>query len=203
MSHAGPSPADPARPVALDAYAADHLAYIRRTMERAGAFTAVPGSGQIAVGVIGLAAAAVASRAAAAAWLGIWLLAALISVVVALVAIVRKSRRLGVPLFSGPGRKFALGFVPPLAAGAVLTAAAYQLRVPELLPGLWLLLFGTAVLGAGAQSVPPVPLMGACFMSLGVAALVAPASWANWLLALGFGALHIIFGIIIAVKYGG
>lgn len=190
-------------PASLHAYAEDHLKYIRQTMERAGAFTAISGKGQTVAGVIGVAAAVGASRVGSAAWLVVWLSAAVVASVAATVGIVLKARRLGVPLLSGPGRRFALGFLPPLLAGAILTAAVYYVRVPELLPGLWLLLFGAAVLGAGTMSVPPVPAMGACFMALGVAALVAPASWANWLLGLGFGLVHIIFGLLIAVKYGG
>ena len=45
--------------------------------------------------------------------------------------------------------------------------------------------------------------MGALFMALGSAALLSPASWGNWFMAAGFGALHIIFGIIIVRRYGG
>jgi hypothetical protein len=40
-------------------------------------------------------------------------------------------------------------------------------------------------------------------MFAGVLALLAPATWGNLLLAAGFGGLHIIFGILIARKYGG
>lgn len=199
--HRIPSPAN--EPVALHEYAADHLAYIRHTMERASSFTAVSGKGQTVVGVIGVAAAVWASRVNEAEWLGVWLLAAVAGAIVAIVGIARKARRLGVPVLSGPGRKVAIGFLPPLVAGALLTGAVYYLRVPQLLPAMWLLLFGSAVLGAGTQSVPPVPLMGACFMGLGVVALVGPPGWADLLLGLGFGLLHIIFGIVIAVKYGG
>jgi hypothetical protein len=190
-------------PVALHEYAADHLAYIRQTMERAGSFTAVSGKGQVAVGVTGAAAAVWASRVNDAEWLAVWLLAAVVAATVGSIGIARKARRLGVPLLSGPGRKFALGFLPPLLAGVLLTGAVYYLRVPQLLPAMWLLLFGAAVLGAGTQSVPPVPLMGACFMVLGAVALVGPPDWADILLGLGFGLLHIVFGIVIAVKYGG
>jgi len=45
--------------------------------------------------------------------------------------------------------------------------------------------------------------MGSGFMAIGGLALFAPAAWGNALLAAGFGGLHILFGIIIAVKYGG
>jgi hypothetical protein len=46
-------------------------------------------------------------------------------------------------------------------------------------------------------------MMGICFMALGAAALFAPAAWGNVFLAAGFGGLHILFGILITVKYGG
>jgi hypothetical protein len=58
-------------------------------------------------------------------------------------------------------------------------------------------------MAAGAASVRIVPLMGACFMAIGAAALLAPPACGNGLLAAGFGGLHILFGVIISVKYGG
>ena len=182
----------------------DHLAFIRQTMERAGTFTAISGKGQTVVGLIGLVAAVMAERRAeAAAWLAVWLAAAVIAVVVASVGIYMKAQAMGTPILSGPGRRFALGFGPPVLAGAVLTVALYSAGASAVLPGVWLLLYGAAVVAGGSLSVPPVPVMGGCFMALGVLALTAPAAWGTWLLGLGFGLLHIGFGILIAVKYGG
>jgi hypothetical protein len=48
-----------------------------------------------------------------------------------------------------------------------------------------------------------VPLMGLCFMVLGTVALCCPSNWGNAFLAGGFGGLHVIFGAVIARKYGG
>jgi len=84
-----------------------------------------------------------------------------------------------------------------------LTIALYRAGLFALMPGTWLLLYGTAVATAGAFSVRIVPLMGVCFMVLGAAALFAPAMLWPWFTAVGFGGLNIVFGIIIARRYGG
>ncbi len=194
----------PEEPVALHARAMDNLRFIRETMERAGSFTGVPGWGEVAIGFIGLGAAAVASRQPSVeAWLLIWIGAALLSLVVGVWAMVRKARAVGMPLLSGPGRKFALSLAPPLLAGVVLTLVLYQAELVRVLPGMWLLLFGTAVVTAGAFSIRIIPLMGLCFMLLGGVALFTPPIWGDAFMAAGFGGLHIVFGTLIARRYGG
>ena len=196
-----PSSADP---VALHSYALDHLRYIRETMERAASFTAVSGKAQVVVGGIGIGAALVAQRRPDRdAWLMIWLTAAVLGAAVATVGMWWKARALRVPVFSGPGRKFALSFLPPLLAGAVLTVVLARGGSYQLLPVAWLLLFGAAVVAGGAFSVPPVPVMGGCFLALGTVAAFAPPSWGDALMAVGFGAMNVVFGVLITVKYGG
>ncbi len=203
MSSAGPLRRYP-EPVALEARAADNLRYIRETMERAGAFTAVPGWGGFAIGLTALAATFVAAQQSTAqAWLATWLLEAALAIAIATAAVVHKARAARVRLFSGPGRKFALSFAPPLLVGGLLTAVLYRASFTTVLPGMWLLLYGTAVVTGGAFSVRVVPVMGLCFMFLGVAALFSPAPWENWLMGAGFGGLQIAFGLVIARRYGG
>lgn len=184
--------------------AMDNLRFIRETMERATAFTAVPGWGLVAIGVTALCAAGVASlQATARAWLLVWALEASAAVMIAGWTMRRKARRAAGPLFSTPGRKFALSFCPPVLAGAVLTVVLARSGTLGVLPGVWLLSYGAAVVAAGAFSVSIVPVMGLCFMTIGCVALLGPASWEAPLLALGFGGLHLVFGAIIARNYGG
>jgi hypothetical protein len=114
-----------------------------------------------------------------------------------------KSRSAGAPILAGNGRRFLMSFSLPMIAGAVLTAALHRSGMTHLLPGTWLLLYGTAFAIGGAFSVKVVPVMGACFMALGVAALFAPAAWGNLFMAAGYGALHLVFGVIIARRHGG
>jgi hypothetical protein len=191
------------QPVEMQAHAMDNLRYIRRTMEQAGSFTAVPGIGGMCMGATALAAAWISARRPGPAWLLIiWLIEGCLALAIGIAGAALKSKRVRAPLLSGPGRKFIAGFAPPMAAGALLTAVLFHAGAVALLPGIWLLLYGASVLAGGAASVRVVPLMGACFMAAGALALLAPA-WGAWLLAAGFGGLHLIFGFVIAVKYGG
>lgn len=191
-------------PIAIDAHAVDNLRYIRETMESASSFTAVPGVGGAVMGVIALLAAPVAARSATVeTWLAVWLAAAVLAFLVGAAAMAQKAQHAGVPLLSGPARKFALSLAPPILVGALLTAALYRANAVSVIPGIWLLLYGTGVVTGGAFSVKIVPVMGVCFMATGAAALFSPAAWGNWLMAIGFGGLQIIFGIIIARRYGG
>ena len=188
----------------LHARAMDDLSFIRRTMERATAFTAVPGWGGVGMGSVALVAAAVASQAdTAVAWIRCWMAAAVVALLLGGWTMAAKARRGGTPLLSWSGRRFVLSFLPPLAVGVLLTVVLVQSGVESALPGTWLLLYGTGVVTGGAFSVRAVPVMGAGFMLLGAAALFGPAAWGNPLMAAGFGGLHILFGLIIARRYGG
>ncbi len=199
-----PPLAQPKPPPALHDRAIDNLRYIRATMERATAFTAVPGWGQVVIGITALATAYIAAvQPTPRGWLFVWLAEAIISSLIAGWLMDRKARSLGVPLLSGPGRKVAFSLSPPMIVGALLTVALFRARLVSMIPAVWLLLYGTGVVTGGMYSVNVVPIMGLCFMTLGAVALFVSASLGNWLLAAGFGGLHIIFGLIIARKYGG
>jgi hypothetical protein len=188
----------------MHAHAMDNLRYIRRTIERAGSFTAVPGIGGMLMGSTALGAGWLAERQPGSGrWLAVWLLEGLLALLIGIVAASIKARKANMALLTGPGYKFIAGFAPAMLAGALLTAAMFRQGQTGFLPGTWLLLYGAAVVSGGGASVRVVPLMGACFMAAGTLALMLPASAGDLVLAAGFGGLHIIFGTIIAVKYGG
>ncbi len=204
MAISGPLRSPPREPIPIDARAADHLRYIRETMESAAEFTAVPGWGGVAMGVTALAAAFAASRQTTPrAWLAVWLIEAFVAVAIAAPAAATKAHRANSALFSGPGRRFVLSFAPPIVVGGLLTFALYQKGFLAALPGVWLLLYGTAIVTGGAFSVRVVPVMGLCLMFLGSAALFAPPFLEDAFMAAGFGVLQIGFGWWIARHYGG
>jgi hypothetical protein len=202
------SSAEPTEPrdgtVHLHDRAIDNLRFIRETMERTSSFTAVPGVGGVLMGVSALLAAWLAMHASTPQrWLEIWSCDAVVAITIATVAMARKSRAAGMPLLSGPGLKFAAALAPPLLVGGILSAVLWRSGQAGMLPGVWLLLYGTGVVTGGAMSVRIVPVMGLCFMMLGAAALVSPHASGDAYMATGFGVLHIIFGVIIARRHGG
>jgi hypothetical protein len=188
----------------VGSHAARNLRFIRDALENAGSFTAVSGRGQVAIGATAVVAALLASRQVSRpAWLATWLVEATLACAIGGVAMAAKARRKGLPLLSGAGRRFWPAFAAPMAAGAVLTSAFVARGLFELLPGLWLLLFGTAVVAGGSVSVPLVRWMGWCFLGLGVVAFLAPPELGDGLLAAGFGGLLAGFGVAIARRHGG
>jgi hypothetical protein len=195
---------EPAAMPSVGQHAEENLRFIRRTMERSSTFTAVPGVGGAAMGAVGLAAAVLAAnQSSAERWLIVWLMAAAVAVSIGVVAVWRKAARLGAPLAGPVGRRFAMSLAAPLVAGAALTWAVWMSGDQGLIPAVWLLLYGTGVLGGGAFSVAAVRLLGVAFMALGVAALVTPPAWGNVWLGVGFGVLHIVCGLYIAKRHGG
>ena len=193
-----------AAPPALHERAADNLRFIRETMERASAFTAVPGWGGFFMGLTAIVATTIAwNQTSARAWIATWLVEALVALLIGGWAMDRKARRQETSMLSGPARKFVLGLVPPLAVGALLTLVFYRAGLVGDIPGMWLLLYGTGVVTGGAFSVRIVPITGLCFMLTGALALFSPPAWGNIYMGFGFGLLNITFGIIIARRYGG
>jgi hypothetical protein len=199
-----PAPERRPKPDSLGERAADDLRFIRNAMARTATFTAVPGIGGAAMGVIGLGAAIVASRQPTAdRWLGVWLIAAIVAASVGVVAIVIKAQRHGLALDGPASRNFALSSAAPLAAGAAITYALWSIRAYSAMPSVWLLLYGTGVLVGGVFSVPVVRVAGVLFMLLGFLAIATPPQFGNLWLGIGFGALQLGGGIFIARRHGG
>lgn len=193
-----------AEPMGLHDQAMDNLRFIRDAMENAASFTAVPGVGGILVGATAFFAAFAAHLSASPrAWLSIWIGEALLAFAIGLGFSCRKARRAGTSLLSRPFRRFVFAMAPPVVAGAVITVMLNGAGLIHFLPAVWLLLYGAGVACGGAFSVRVVPVMGMSFLALGAVTALAPAVWSDALLAIGFGGLHLVFGWIIARRYGG
>lgn len=191
-------------PINIGERAIDNLQFIRETMERSAVFTSVPGYGGALMGATAMGAAIIAyNQSRVENWLIVWLVEAVLAFAIGLFALWQKAKNSNVSLASVPARKFASAFAPPIIAGIILTALFYYRGFYPFLPCVWLTLYGTAVVTGGAFSVRIVPIVGWIFVAFGAVAAFAPSSWGNLLMALGFGVLHIVFGLIVARRYGG
>lgn len=191
-------------PVNIGTRAIDNLKYIRETMERSASFTAVPGYGGMLMGVTAIVAAYIANRQIYLVdALSVWLAEAALAFLIGLLAMWQKSKIAGQSLFSTPARKFALSFAPPLIAGVTVVLGLWRYGHYYEMAPVCIVTYGAAVACGGAFSARVVPVMGWCFIAIGAIAFMLPTSYGNLMMALSFGALHIIFGAIIARRYGG
>ena len=191
-------------PHSIGGHAADNLRFIRQTMERSATFTAIPGVGGVVMGVVGVAGALVASQQPSGdGWLVTWLGAAALAAIAGLIAMARKAGQAGSKLTGANARRFALGMAAPFVAGAAITYALWGTKTFSAMPPVWLLLYGAGVLTGGAYSITIVRVIGVCFMLLGLISVVTPPEWGNVWLGIGFGAVHLGFGLYIARNHGG
>ncbi|MBC55027.1 MAG: hypothetical protein CMQ34_14460 [Gammaproteobacteria bacterium] len=189
--------------MSLNQRAEDNLRFIRDTMEGASVFTGVSGMGYMGAGLSALPAAWLAAQQTSdAAWIMVWMLELVIATAIAFSLLLRKTARQGKSVLNASGRKLLLAFLPTMAVGALLTLSYFLQGRVSLLPGIWLGLYGAAVMTAGVWSVRAIPVMGALFMMLAAGVLLAAVP-ADLMLALGFGGLHIIFGFWIWRYHGG
>ncbi|MGH8221213.1 MAG: hypothetical protein ACREUT_22000 [Steroidobacteraceae bacterium] len=183
--------------VTLDAHALGTLRYIRASIDAA-RLLAVPGSAGVAMGSVGLLAAVLAAQPALTEhWLDIWLGAGIAAFLSGSALMIHQAMRAGSALYRGPARRFLLCLTPPLAAGAVITLALWRHGALDMIPGVWLLLYGCGVAAASTQTIRLVGVMGFAFAGLGVCALALPPNFGNLFLGAGFGGLHLAFGILI------
>lgn len=191
-------------PINIGERAFDNLAFIRETMERSSSFTAIPGYGGALMGVTAIGAAVIAhNQPTLRGWLTTWLVEAVLAFCIGMFAIWQKAKNSGDSLNSAPSRKFAFGFAPPIIAGIVLTSLLYFRGMFSFMPTVWLTLYGTAVVTGGAYSVRIVPIVGWLFVGLGLISVFVDTSYGNILMGLGFGLMQIVFGLVVARRYGG
>jgi len=191
-------------PAPIHEHALSNLRYIRETMERASAFTSIPGWGGVGIGLLAIATAVWTHPfAGTRRWLLAWLGCAVVAAVVIGIAMVLKARRANVSFRGAPARRFFISYFAPIIAAAALTYALGHRGLYAVLPATWLLLYGASFISSGAFSIPVVPRMGICFLVLGLVACFVPPGAGNALLGAGFGGLHVVFGVVIARRYGG
>src|SRR5688572_10484965 len=99
-------------PAPIHEHAFDNLRYIREAMERASAFTSIPGWGGVLVGVSGVITAVIAhSRPASKEWLWTWLIDAFVAALIGGAAMALKAKKANVSFTGAPARRFFVSYL--------------------------------------------------------------------------------------------
>lgn len=192
--------------------ARENLTYIRRTLEAAGQFTAVPGKCLMVAGTLALAGVFANAYVTGTPWsrwpapalsLDVWGVVLGISVAIVSFGIYRKAQQLGTPLRAPLVRKLLWGLCPALFVGGMLTSFAIRSHSLQSLPVIWLGCYGAAVANSGQVSVAPVRYLGIGLLLAAAGAAVSPPGMGLTWLAVGFGWLHLVFGAYIAWRHNG
>ena len=189
-------------PTHLHEHAADNLRFIRETMENTGRFTELSGLGYALIGASAALAWLVSNALEPGFEIAVWFVEFAVATVLGLWFTARKAASAGTTLWNRSARKLLLAFSPPMAAGGLLTVVLYPTGNLALNQGIWLSLYGVSVMTGGLFSVSIIPVMGMAFMAAGAIALLWPDT-TSWMMLLGFGGLHGLFGLLIWRRYGG
>jgi hypothetical protein len=113
---------------------------------------------------------------------------------------VLRSRESGEPVWSRQARTVIAALAPSLFAALVLTVFFFQQGLHEWLPGVWMLCYGQGALATAAYAPPPIRGLGLVVLFLGPVALALGPAWGVLLMGLGFGAGHIVLGVVLLAR---
>lgn len=110
-----------------------------------------------------------------------------------------RARQRGEPVWSRQARTILLAVLPSFGAALAVTAVTWRLDRLDLLPALWLTLYGCGALATSFFAPRSIAWLGATCLALGIGSLLAPHSHAILTMAVGFGVTHIGFGVGVLV----
>jgi hypothetical protein len=111
-----------------------------------------------------------------------------------------KVKKQGGRLLNMASRKMLLNLAIPLLTGAVFILGMLYHHTWLLAAPACLVFYGLALLNGSKYTLHDIRYLGVLEISLGLVALFFPA-WSLYFWALGFGVLHIVYGLIMWLKY--
>ncbi len=113
-----------------------------------------------------------------------------------------KAKRMGQSAWNIPARKFLQALVLPLLSGGILAVYCLGEGLYALLVPVFLLFYGLGLYAAGTYTFKEIRVIGVLEVALGALALWMP-EYGLAFFALGFGVLHVLYGLVIKSKYAG
>jgi hypothetical protein len=111
-----------------------------------------------------------------------------------------RSKKTNIPMWGAASKRLMTNVAVPLVAGGLFILKLLEIQVYELISPACLLFYGLALVNASKYTLGEIRYLGYAQLILGVINLWAP-EYGIYLWALGFGVLHIIYGIMMWFKY--
>jgi len=113
---------------------------------------------------------------------------------------VRKSKKLGLQIWTATTKKILVQLAIPLAVGGIFVLALLQYNLYGLIAGTTLIFYGLALVNAEKYTYSDIKYLGFLEIILGCLSLFfIGKGLIFW--TFGFGVLHIVYGIILYRKY--
>jgi hypothetical protein len=124
----------------------------------------------------------------------------ILSAIAAVFFTTRKTRKQNQPLWDHQSKRLLLNLSIPLITGGVLCLMLLAKGFVGLLPPLTLIFYGLALVNGSKYTLHEIRTLGLIEIVLGLIALQY-IEYGLIIWALGFGILHVVYGIIIQSKY--
>lgn len=112
----------------------------------------------------------------------------------------RLARKKGLPIWNKTAKRVLWQLAVPLAAGAIICILLADYRLGYLVAPATLVFYGLAVFSAGQHMHKEIQLLGLSEIALGLAGFIF-IGYGLLIWAIGFGLLHIVYGIIMYFRY--
>lgn len=112
----------------------------------------------------------------------------------------RKAKRLGLQMWDETAKRMTINLLIPLVTGGGFALVLLAHGIIGLVPAITLAFYGTALINASKYTLNDIRYLGVVEIVLSfVAAIFYEYSLVIW--SIGFGLMHIIYGIVLYVKY--
>jgi len=127
-------------------------------------------------------------------------LIAFCTVVTAVFLTVKKAKRNGESVFDKTGLRAMINFLIPLVAGGIYILIILNQQKYGQTGALMLIFYGLALVNASKYTIGQIKYLGFIEIALGLVCAILPG-YGFWLWVIGFGIMHIIYGVIMYFKY--
>jgi hypothetical protein len=110
-----------------------------------------------------------------------------------------RARQRGEPVWSRQARTISLAVLPAFGAALAVTMLMWRLGRPDLVPALWLTLYGSGVLATSFFAPRSIAWLGGTCFALGTMGLLTPHAHPILTMAIGFGVTHAGFGAAVLI----